>query len=74
LYYRVFHDEVSWAIANNYKWYRSGQVGYDPKLHLRFRLEPLDLYIRSTTNSLNVLFRWLLPLIEPMRHDPPALA
>jgi hypothetical protein len=30
---------------------------------------PLDLYVRHTSPVLNVLLGWLLPLIEPTRHD-----
>ncbi len=70
LYFRVFHDEVSWAIANGYRWYRSGPLQYHPKLQLRFRLEPLDLYVRHTSKIFNAALTWLLPLIEPTRYDP----
>ncbi len=70
LYYRVFHDEVCWAVANGYKWYRSGQVAYHPKLHLGFALEPLDLYVRHSSDAVNALLRRVLPLLAPTRHDP----
>jgi hypothetical protein len=70
LYFRVFHDEVSWAMAKGYRWYRSGPVQYHPKLHLRFRLEPLDLYVRHTSRIFNAVLALLLPLIEPTRYDP----
>ncbi|HKY85932.1 MAG TPA: GNAT family N-acetyltransferase [Pseudorhodoplanes sp.] len=70
LYYRVFHDELNWAMANGCRWYRSGQVKYDPKLHLGFALEPLDLYIRHTSDVFNAPLGFLLPLLEPTRSDP----
>ncbi len=70
LYFRVFRDEVSWAMANGFRWYRSGQLGYDPKLHLGFRLEPLDLYVRHTSGILNKLMNRALPLMSPTRANP----
>jgi hypothetical protein len=70
LYFRVFRDEVSWAMAKGYRWYRSGPVQYHPKLHLGFRLEPLDLYVRHTSIIFNAPLALLLPLIEPTRYDP----
>jgi len=70
LYFRVFHDEVSWAMAHGCRWYRSGPIQYDPKLHLRFRLEPLDLYVRHRSNVINAALTRLLPMFEPTRYDP----
>jgi len=70
LYYRVFHDIVEWAIANNYRRFYSGSLNYDPKWHLRHSLYPIDLYVRHTSGLVNVLFRRLLPLLEPTRSDP----
>ena len=70
LYYRVFHDVIEWAIANGYKRFYSGSLNYDPKWHLRQSLYPLDLYVRHTSGLINVLLRWLLPLLEPTRSDP----
>ena len=69
LYFYAFRDVMSWAIANGYKRYLSTGLSYDPKLHLRFRLFPLDLYVRHTSRAWNVLLKWLLPLIEPTRYD-----
>ncbi len=48
LYHYTFRDIVSWAIARGYRWYCSNGLNYDPKLHLRHRLDPLDLYVRHT--------------------------
>lgn len=69
LYFLMFRDIMSWAIANGYRRCISTSLRYDPKLHLRFRLVPLDLYVRHTSPLLNAVLRWLLPLIEPTRND-----
>jgi hypothetical protein len=69
LYFRAFRDIASWAMANGYKRWVSTGLSYKPKLQLRFRLMPLDLYVRHTSPFLNVLLGWLLPLIEPTHRD-----
>jgi predicted N-acyltransferase len=70
LYHHVTRDVINWAIANGYKTFRSGGLNYDPKLHLRHVLDPLDLYIRHASPVLNRILKLLLPLIEPTRYDP----
>jgi hypothetical protein len=69
LYHYVYRDLVRWAIANGYKWFQGGALNYDPKLHLRHRLEPLDLYVRHTSPIVNAAMRVALPWLEPTRHD-----
>ncbi|HMA73919.1 MAG TPA: GNAT family N-acetyltransferase [Xanthobacteraceae bacterium] len=69
LYHYVFRDLVRWAIANGYTWFQSSGLNYDPKLHLRHRLKPIDLYVRHASAFINVLMRVALPLLEPTRHD-----
>jgi hypothetical protein len=69
LYHYAFRDVVSWAIANGYKWFRSSGLNYDPKLHLRHLLDPIDLYVRHTSWPINSMMRRLLPLLEPTRYD-----
>ena len=69
LYFYVFRDIMTWAIANGYKRYLSTGLNYDPKLHLRFQLSPLDLYVRHTSRIINVALTWMLPLLEPTRYD-----
>ena len=69
LYHYAFRDMVSWAIANGYKWFRSSGLNYDPKLHLRHLLDPIDLYVRHTSAPINALLKRILPLIEPTRYD-----
>jgi len=69
LYHYVFRDLVRWSIANGYRWCQSSGLNYDPKLHLRFWLKPVDLYVRHTSAIINKLMRIALPLLEPTRHD-----
>ena len=69
LYHYVFRDLVRWAIANGYRWFQSSGLNYDPKLHLRYRLKPVDLYVRHTSVIINKLMRVMLPMLEPTRHD-----
>jgi hypothetical protein len=69
LYHYAFRDIVSWAIANRYKWFRSSGLNYDPKLHLRHLLDPVDLYVRHTSAPINTLLKHILPAIEPTRYD-----
>jgi Peptidogalycan biosysnthesis/recognition len=69
LYHYAVRDMISWAIANGYKWFRSSGLNYDPKLHLRHLLDPLDLYVRHVSGILNAGLKLALPLIEPTRYD-----
>jgi Peptidogalycan biosysnthesis/recognition len=69
LYHYAVRDMISWSIANGYKWFRSSGLNYDPKLHLRYLLDPVDLYVRHTSGVINLSLKWLLPLIEPTRYD-----
>ncbi|WP_375786628.1 GNAT family N-acetyltransferase [Bradyrhizobium sp. Pha-3] len=69
LYHYVFRDMVSWAIVNGYKWFRSSGLNYDPKLHLRHLLDPIDLYVRHTSTSINAVLKRILPALEPTRYD-----
>ncbi|MBV8587788.1 MAG: GNAT family N-acetyltransferase [Verrucomicrobia bacterium] len=69
LYYVTWRDTVSWAISEGYRHYHSAPLNYDPKLHFRMELEPLDLYVRAVNNVLNPVFRPFLPWLEPTRYD-----
>jgi Acetyltransferase (GNAT) domain len=69
LYHYVFRDLVRWAIANGCRWFQNTGLNYDPKLHLRQRLKPVDLYVRHTSAIINMIMRVALPLLEPTRHD-----
>jgi hypothetical protein len=69
LYHYTFRDLIGWGIANGYKWFHSSALNYDPKFHLRYRLDPIDLYVRHTSPAFNAVFRRILPWIEPTRYD-----
>jgi hypothetical protein len=70
LYHWMYRDMVTWAIANGYKEFRSSGLNYDPKLHLRHLLDPIDLYVRHTSTIVNQALKFLLPLLEPTKYDP----
>jgi hypothetical protein len=69
LYHYTFRDLIVWGIANGYKRFHSSALNYDPKLHLRYRLDPIDLYVRHTSKACNAVFRRILPWIEPTRYE-----
>jgi predicted N-acyltransferase len=69
LYHYVFRDLMNWGIANGYKWFQSSGLNYDPKLHLRHRLKPVDLYVKHTSSAINLAMRMALPWLEPTRYD-----
>jgi hypothetical protein len=61
---------VRWAMANGYKRFRSSGLNYDPKLHLRSKLDPLDLYVRHCSPVVNRVLAGVLPALEPTRAAP----
>ena len=69
LYHYTFRDLISWAIANGYKRFHSTALNYDPKLHLQYRLDPIDLYVRHTSTFCNAVFSRILPWLEPTRYE-----
>jgi predicted N-acyltransferase len=69
LYHYVVRDMINWGIGEGYKWFRSSGLNYDPKLHMRHRLDPVDLYARHTSTLANAIFRRVLPWIAPARYD-----
>lgn len=70
LYFYTIRDVLSWAIENRLTFYCSSPLNYDPKLHLGCDLAPLDLYVLHTARWLNPIFRRVVRLLEPTRHDP----
>jgi len=70
LYFYTLRDILTWSLAQGLKRYRSSPLNYQPKLHLGCDLYPLDLYVRHTNPVLNKIFRPILKLLEPTRHDP----
>jgi predicted N-acyltransferase len=69
IYHYAVRDMIRWAMANGYKWFHSSGLNYDPKLHLRHVLDPVDLYVLHTSKAINAFMRCILPLIEPTRYD-----
>ena len=70
LYHYTLRDIINWSIEHGMKWYVSSALNYDPKLHLRCELVPLDLYVRHTSSPINAVMRRVLPWLEPTRNDP----
>jgi len=70
LYFYTLRDIINWAIANGMQWYVSSALNYEPKLHLRCELLPLDLYVAHRSPLINAVMKRLLPLLEPTRNDP----
>ncbi len=70
LYHYAVRDMISWAMLHGYKWSRSSSLNYDPKLHMRHLLDPVDLYVRHTSPLANAILKRALPLIAPTRFDP----
>jgi len=70
LYFYTLRDIINWAIEHGLTWYVSSALNYEPKLHLKCELVPLDLYVRHTSPFVNAIMKRLLPLLEPTRNDP----
>jgi len=70
LYFYTMRDVIRWAIDQRLRYYCSGPLNYDPKLHLGHELAPLDLYVLHTRALLNPIFRFAVKYLEPTRHDP----
>ncbi len=69
LYFVTIRDLMVWAMSQGLRTYYSTPLNYDPKLHLRFDLEPLDLYVRHLSPVANPFFKRIAPLLEPTRYD-----
>ena len=70
LYFTSWRDIVVWSLRQGLKHYYSGPLNYEPKLHFRCELAPLDLYVTHTNRWFNPLFRRILSFLEPVRHQP----
>lgn len=70
LYFYTLRDVLAWAIAHRLKFYYSTPLNYEPKLHLRCELVPLDLYVRHTSPLINPIFGRTVKFLGPTRHDP----
>jgi len=69
LYFHTLRDIIQWGMENGYKWYVSSALNYEPKLHLKGRLEPLDLYVSHTSAIINFFLKIFLPWLEPTRAE-----
>jgi len=70
LYFVTWRDIVEWSIANGLRTYHTGPLNYDPKLHLKLKLAPQDLYARHVSDWLNPFFKIAMGFMHPVRHDP----
>ena len=70
LYYLTFHDVLVWALRHGLKHYHSAPFNYDPKLHLRLRPVPVDLYVRHRSPAINSILKRIAPLFAPAKSDP----
>ncbi|MBA3833542.1 MAG: GNAT family N-acetyltransferase [Chthoniobacterales bacterium] len=70
LYYVSFRDILEWALRHGYRSYRTSPFNYDPKMHLRLELEPVDLFVRHRSRFLNFLLRRFAARFSPVRSDP----
>ena len=70
LYFYTLRDVIRWAMGQGLRYYSSGPLNYDPKLHLGHELAPLDLYVMHTNRWLNPIFQFAVKYLEPTRHDP----
>ncbi len=69
LYFHTLRDVIGWAMEHGIKWYCSSALNYDPKLHLKSDLAPLDLYVAHTSKIANFVLKRVLPWMEPTRGD-----
>jgi hypothetical protein len=70
LYFVSWRDVFNWAIQNGVRTYYTAPLNYDPKLHLRLELAPLDLYVCHTSALINPAFRLAMGFLQPVRHHP----
>jgi hypothetical protein len=70
LYFVTWRDIFGWAIKNGVRTYYTAPLNYDPKLHLRLELAPLDLYVCHTSRLINPAFRMAMSFLQPVRHHP----
>ncbi len=70
LYFLSWRDIMVWALANGCQTYWTAALNYDPKLNLRLKLAPQDLYVRHVSGLLNPIFRRVMPFFGPTRYEP----
>jgi hypothetical protein len=70
LYFVTFRDVIQWCIENGVKTYHAGSLDYDPKLHLKLRLVPQDIYARFKPHWLNRPLQFAISYFAPIRYEP----
>ena len=70
LYFVVWRDLVTWALASGLKKIETGPLNYEAKFRLGLHLAPRDLYARHSSAMLNPFFALALRFLQPVRHDP----
>lgn len=70
LYFVTRRDMIEWAIARGLKTYICSPFGYDPKLHMKMDLVPLDLFVRHRSYLANLIIRRFGPRFAPARSEP----
>ena len=70
LYFVTWRDVIQWCLLNGVRTYHTGPLNYDPKLHFKLTLAPLDLYARHQSALINPIFKLAIKYLEPTRHDP----
>ena len=68
LYYVTMRDLFTWGVEHGLKRYYTGQLNYDPKLHFKMKLAPLDLYSCCTWSLFNPIYKIALGYLQP--NDP----
>lgn len=70
LYFITRRDMIQWAIEQGLTTYFCSPFGYDPKLHMKMDLVPMDLYVRHRCAPVNWMLRRFAPRFAPARSEP----
>ncbi|MEP7015609.1 MAG: GNAT family N-acetyltransferase [Verrucomicrobiota bacterium] len=70
LYFVTRRDMIQWATEQGLTTYFCSPFTYDPKLHMKMDLVPMDLYVRHRSAPINLLLRLLAPRFAPARSEP----
>ncbi|MGD9688718.1 MAG: GNAT family N-acetyltransferase [Phycisphaerales bacterium] len=70
LYFLSWRDVMEWAMRHGVRTYWTAPLNYAPKLDLKMKLAPLDLYVRHVSNALNPIAKRVIPLFGPTRGEP----
>jgi hypothetical protein len=70
LYHLTFHDILDWALRNHLRFYETGPLDYEVKLHLGLCPDRLDLYVRHRSPFINLILKLVAPVFAPAKSDP----